>query len=125
MFHFLSFCGHWDPSFFEKEPEPQKDSEDQKEATDAAVQARAKLRLAKKYDNLKKKRPLYPEQEELVESLHDGTLQKEANRLTILSGHGRVRQNDGTFVDIGGSTGGFTRAVLYNWTPPTLDEVFQ
>ena len=25
-------------------------------------------------------------------------------------------------VDIGGSTGGFTRAVLYDWTPPDLSE---
>ena len=44
-----------------------------------------------------------------------------ANRLTRLSGHGRIKLPDGRSVDIGGSTGGFTRAVLYNWTPPNLD----
>ena len=27
--------------------------------------------------------------------------------------------------NIGGSTGGFTRAVLYNWTPPDLNEDLQ
>ena len=27
--------------------------------------------------------------------------------------------------NIGGSTGGFTRAVLYNWTPPNLDDDLQ
>ena len=57
MFHVLSFCGRWDAKFFEKEPEPQKtgpDAERQKLATRAAVQARANLRLARKYDRLKK-----------------------------------------------------------------------
>jgi hypothetical protein len=29
------------------------------------------------------------------------------------------------FVDIGGSTNGFTRAVLYDWTPPDLGSEFE
>ena len=64
---------------------------------------------------------LYPDEEDLVAKLHNVTLEAEVKRLTLISGHGRVKQNDGTFVDIGGSTGGFTRAVLYNWAPPILD----
>ena len=57
--------------------------------------------------------------------LHDGSLEAEANRLTVISGHGRLKRRDGTIVDIGGSTGGFARAFLYNWTPPNLDGVVQ
>ena len=126
MFHLLSFSGRWDPSFFATEPVPQPEQDEaQKRATCAAVEARAQVRLARKYDHLKAKKRLYPEQLKLVSKLHDGTLEKEAARLTKISGHGRFKRRDGTFVSIGGSTGGFTRAVLYNWTPPNLDDEFQ
>ena len=128
MFHLLSFSGRWDASFFETSPVPQQvgeKAEQQKKATRAAVEARAKLRLARKYDRLGKNKRLYADQAILVAKLHDGTLEAEAQRSTLLSGHGKVKQNDGTFVNIGGSTGGFTRAVLYNWTPPNLDSEFQ
>ena len=81
-----------------------------------------KVRLARKYDHLKSKKRLNPDQLELVSKLHDGTLEKEAARLTKISGHGRFKRRDGTYVDIGGSTGGFTRTVLYDWTPPNLDD---
>ena len=57
--------------------------------------------------------------------LHDGTLEAEAQRLTRISGHGKIKLKDGTSIIIGGSTGGFTRAVLYNWTPPDLATEFQ
>jgi len=127
MFHLLSFSGRWDASFFETSPVPQQvgeQAEQHKQATFAAVEARAKLRLAKKYDRLGKTKRLHPDQAILVAKLHDGTLEAEAKRSTMLSGHGKVKLNDGTFVNIGGSTGGFTRAVLYNWTPPILDNEF-
>ena len=131
MFHLLSFSGRWDPSFFATEPVPQQPdepTEEQRRATLAAVEARAQVRLARKYNHLKMKNPkkrLQPEQLQLVSKLRDGTLEKEAARLTKISGHGRFKRRDGTYVDIGGSTGGFTRAVLYNWTPPNLDDDFQ
>ena len=125
MFHLLSFSGRWDPSFFATEPVPQQRSEAQKRATCAAVEARAKVRLARKYDKVKAKMHLNPDQLELVSKLHDGTLEEEAARLTNISGHGRFKRRDVTVVSIGGSTGGFTRAVLYNWTPPNLDDDFQ
>ena len=107
MFHLLSFSGRWDPSFFATEPVPQQTGEQteaQKQATCAAVEARAKVRLAKKYDHLKSKKRLNPDQLELVSKLHDGTLEEEAARLTKISGHGRFKRRDGTYVDIGGST---------------------
>ena len=52
----------------------------------------------------------------------DGTLLAEANRLTRISGNGRLRRSDGSFVDIGGSTGGYTRTVLYDWEAPDVTE---
>ena len=105
--------------------QPGEQVEAQKQATRAAVEARAQLRLARKYDHLKAKKRLYPDQLKLLAKLHHGTLEEEAARLTKISGHGRFKRRDGTVIDIGGSTGGFTRAVLYNWTPPNLDDEFQ
>ena len=127
MFHLLSFSGRWDAAFFDTAPVPQlgEQAEQQKKATRAAVEARARLRLAKKCDLLGKTRRLYPDQKDLVAKLRDGTLEAEAKRLTLLSVHGRVKQSDGTFLNIGGSTGGFTRAVLYDWASPNLDHEFQ
>ena len=52
----------------------------------------------------------------------DGTLLAEANRLTLISGNGRLRRTDGSFVDIGGSTGGYTRSVLDDWQAPDVAE---
>ena len=126
MFHLLSFSGRWDPSFFGTEPVPTGEpTEEQRRATCAAVEARAKVRLARKYDHLKRRKWLNSDQLELVSKLHDGTLEKEAARLTKASGHGRFKRADGSFVSIGGSTGGFTRAVLYDWKPPNLDDDVQ
>ena len=129
MFHLLSFAGRWDPSFFATQPVPQQldeQAEPQKQATRAAVEARAQVLLARKYDGLKKRnKPLYPDQLALVAKLHDGSPEADANRLTMISGHGRLKRRDGTIVAVGGSTRGSTRAVLYNWTPPNLDDVLQ
>ena len=52
----------------------------------------------------------------------DGTLLAEANRLTRISGNGRLRRSDGSFLDIGGSTGGYARTVLYDWQVPDVTE---
>ena len=49
MWQLLSFSGIWDPSFFKKEPVPEKEGEElkqQKAKTRAAVEARAKVKLA-------------------------------------------------------------------------------
>ena len=57
MFHLLSFSGRWNPSFFAREPVPTGEpTEEQRRATCAAVEARAKVRLAKKYDRLKRRK---------------------------------------------------------------------
>ena len=128
MLHLLSFADRWDARFFDDKPVPQQvgqQAEDQKKKTRRAVEARAKVRLARKYDRLSKERRLYPDQESLVKRLHDGSLEAEAQRLTLIPGHGKINLKDGTSIIIGGSTGGFTRAVLYDWTPPDLSTEFQ
>ena len=51
-----------------------------------------------------------------------GTLLADANRLTRISGNGRLRRSDGSFIDIGGSTGGYTRTALYDCQAPDLTE---
>ena len=60
------------------------------------------------------------QQQELLALYDNGTLLAEANRLTRISGNGRLRRSDGSFVDIGGSTGGYARTVLYDWQAPDL-----
>ena len=85
----------WDPRFFEGEPLPQhldEHAEIKKRHTCAAIEARAKLKLARKYEH-RQKGSLRPDQEQLVASLHDGTLEAEAQRLALLSGNERTPPN--------------------------------
>ena len=58
---------------------------------------------------------------DLLNQYDFGELLDQVNRLTLLSGNGRLRRSDGSHVDIGGSTGGWTRKALYGWTPPDLE----
>ena len=55
-----------------------------------------------------------------MQEYESGVLRKQANKLTMISGHGRLKKEDHSFVDIGGSTGGFVRTVLDDWEPPDL-----
>ena len=122
MFHLLSFTGRWDPRFFEDTPvsdQGRQPTEEQKQVTRAAAKARSQLKRAEKYAHCI---PLYPVQAQLVTELHDGTLEAEATRLTLLSGHGQLKRQDGTFLNIGGSTGGWTRAAMYDWEAPIIED---
>ena len=124
MFHLLSFTGRWDPSFFATQPVPQQLGEQveaMKQATCAAAQARSQLRLAQTYDALNEQ-SLAPEHKELLALLHDGTLLAEATRLTKIAGHERLTHRDFTSLYTDGSTEGYKRAALYNWTPPNSDD---
>ena len=68
-------------------------------------------------------RRLNREQLRVLEKYQSGELRRQANKLTIMSGHGRLKKEDHSFVDIGGSTGGFVRTVLDDWEAPALDEL--
>jgi hypothetical protein len=133
MWTLLSFSGKWDPSFLATLPktsQPEAD-EEQKAKNRRALESRGKVRLAEHYARIReankgkgkgKGKFLGPSERNLLAQYDNGTLQDEANRLTRASGNGRLRRRDGTFVDIGGSTGGFTRTVLYDWAQPDLTE---
>ena len=133
MWHGLSFAGKFDPDFFVgfSAPPPQagEQTATQRLNNKLAVEARAKRRQAIKYarlrDNITRGEcargiALSTKQQDLLALYDDGTLLAEANRLTRISGNGRLRHSDGSFVDIGGSTGGYTRTMLYDWQAPDL-----
>ena len=93
------------------------------------MEARAKHRQARKYarqreiileGGVPQPAALTRRQKDLLALYDAGTLLAVANRLTRISGNGRLRRSDGSFVDIGGSTGGYTRTVLYDWEPPDV-----
>ena len=133
MWNGLSFAGKSDPDFFVgfSAPPPQEGEQTptQRLNNKLAKEARAKQRQAIKYarlrDNITKgecaRGTALPLRQLDLLALYDaGTLLAEANRLTRISGNGRLRHSDGSFVDIGGSTGGYTRTVLYDWQAPDL-----
>ena len=133
MWHGLSFAGKFDPAFFVifSRPPPQagEQTETQRLNNKLAVEARAKRRQAIKYARLRDKitrgecargTALSLRQQDLLALYDAGTLLSQANRLTRISGNGRLLHSDGSFVDSGGSTGGHTRTVLYEWQAPDM-----
>ena len=145
MWTLLSFTGRFDVAFLEdaiargaKAPPrmPGERTEQQKEQVRDAQMARARLRRGKMLERLqerlsqgeeakgKGKRKavlsLNPKQLRVLQEYQSGELRRKANKLTMISGHGRLKKEDHSFVDIGGSTGGFVRTVLDDWEPPDL-----
>ena len=142
MWTLLSFTGRFDVAFLEeslaraaKGPAkmPGERTEEQQQQVLDAQKARAKLRWGAMLERLqerlsqgneakgkgkRKARPLNPEQLRVLQEYQSGELRRQANKLTMISGHGRLKKADGSFVDIGGSTGGFVRTVLDDWEPP-------
>ena len=103
-------------------------SEQQQQLVRIALEARNRLRLAKKF-NLKRLRIANGSDEALTTNelkllrLYDSDeLRKEANKATLQSGHGRLKKRNGGFDDLGGSTGGGTRLALDNFVPPHPDD---
>ena len=87
------------------------------------MQARTTQLAKERQAEGKGKRPpstLNPKQLRLLQEYQSGELRKQANKLTMISGHGRLKKEDHSFVDIGGSTGGFVRTVLDDWESPDL-----
>ena len=134
MWHVLSFTGRFDPAFFAKIGEPKRQAGEQTEkqrlnnklAAEARGEYRQAMRYARQREILREGGDPQPaaltrRQEALLVLYDNGTLLAEANRLTRISGNGRLRREDGSFVDTGGSTGGFTRTVLYCYKPPEVE----
>ena len=147
MWTLLSFTGRFDVTFLEdsiarcakgrisSNPRmPGETTVEQKQQVRDAQMARASLRRGAMLERLqerlsrgneakgkdKKAKTLNPEQQRVLQEYHSGFLRIQANKLTMISGHGRLKNDDCSFVDIGGSTGGFVRTVLDDWEPPDV-----
>ena len=144
MWTLLSFAGRFDVAFLEdvvargaKGPPsmPGERIEQRKQQVRDAQMGRARLRRGAMLERLqerlsqgnedkgkgkRKARPLNPNQQRVLQEYHSGELRKQADKLTMISGHGRLKKEDHSFVDIGGSAGGFVRIVLDDWEPPGL-----
>ena len=144
MWTLLSFTGRFDVAFLEdalargakRSPAmPGEKTEQQKQEVADAQIARAKLRRGAMLERLHEKvtqgkgkgkskaKPLNKTQMRILQDYKSGELRREANRLTKISGHGRLKKEDHSFVDIGGSTGGFVRTVLDDWEPFTSGDL--
>ena len=103
---------------------PGERTEQQKQQIRDAQMGRARLRrgamLERQQESKRKARPLNRDQLRVLQEYQSGELRRQANKLTMISGHGRLKKEDDSFVDIGGSTGGFVRTVLDDWEPPDL-----
>ena len=132
MWTLLSFTGRFDVKYMqesilkgEAKPPlmPGERTEEQKKKVHEAHVARAKLRRGVAVARAQSRGvPLDASQLQVLEPYRSGVLRRQANDCTIASGHGRLKREDNTFVDIGGSTGGFVRVVLDDWDLPNIAE---
>jgi hypothetical protein len=136
MWTLLSFTGCFDVAFLEdsiaigakecisSNPRmPGERTGDQKQQVRDAQMARANLRRGAMLERLldqRSARPLNPKQLRFLQEYQSGFMRRQANKLTMISGHGRLKREDHSFVDIGGCTGGFVRTVLDDWESPDL-----
>ena len=58
----------------------------------------------------------------LLEDYNSGRLLRELNYAKAAWGHGRLRDDMGEYIDIGGSTGGGSRRIIDGWKPPDWRE---
>ena len=130
MWTLLSFTGRFDVAFLEESLArgeqwallPGERTAEQKQKVRDAQIARTRFRRGAMLERLQESATirLNPKQQAVLQEYQSGELRTQANRLTLISGHGRLKHEDLSFVDIGGSTGGFVRTVLDDWEPPDL-----
>ena len=137
MWTLLSFTGRFEVAYLEEaiargakgqSKMAGERTEAQKQQVRDAQLGRARLRRGAMLERLQEKlsqgdksrRPLNPKQLRVLQEYQSGELRREANKLTMISGNGRLKKEDHSFVDIGGCTGGFVRTVLDDWESPDL-----
>ena len=136
MWTLLSFTGRFDVGYLKDAIEkgakvpptmPGERTDEHKQQTRDAQMARYRLRRGAMLERLQKRlkgkgkgeaRPLTSKQLRVLHDYHNGELRYQANKFTLISGNGRLKREDNSFVDIGGSTGGFVRTVLDDFEPP-------
>ena len=69
------------------------------------------------------RRHLTVEQKKIHEDFVSGDLQREANRVVAVFGHGKLVGQSGEVRHIGGSTGGKLRRLLDAYEEPKIDEM--
>ena len=90
-----------------------------KAATEAKFNLRHAMVLRRRLDSGSLcENSLSASEKELLWELPQATLLRKANAAIIAFGHGTLRNEQGNFIHIGGSTGGFARMFLENYTPP-------
>ena len=133
MWTLLSFTGRFDVDFLKKiiekagdkvpTPMPGERTAEEKQHRHAAVCARGRLRRGAMLARLQESGVrLRASQLLALQQYQTGELRQRANNLTEISGHGRLKREDDTFVDIGRSTGGYVRVVMDDWEPPDITE---
>ena len=117
----------------EEEEKQEVDQEERLRLMHCKVEARARYkearRIAKRLDDHPKSgrdaaqlaQRLTSHQRRLLERLKSGELPGEMNIAVTEWGHGRLEFPDGHFVDIGGSTGGWTRKLDDDWAAPSFE----
>ena len=113
-----------------KPEEDRRDVEERREARWAAVEARRvhayAMNLEEKRQRIEhrgSKETLSDWQWALLEGLHDDSLRKTANDLTIRAGNGTIRRKDGTLAMLGSNTHSHTRRVLDRFEPLLPEQV--
>ena len=114
FWYMVSYTGRFNPSALKLGKAPQTVSSvqksEQKAKTQRAIELRSRYKQGEKYANIRK--------ESGANDFDNHSLRVAANDATRASGHGRIYNADGTYVDIGGSTGGYYRAVATDYVPP-------
>ena len=116
VFHWQLLCGFSEKIDISSAKQLDDDERnEQRMLTAKAVKCRGELRWAQNFSRKRQHSQIselsHPNKI-LIEELNSGELQKRANDATEKSGHGRIRNSDGTYTDIGGSTQGTTRTIL-------------
>ena len=142
----LSYTGRFDPGLLKKAVEKDKDGRQHGEEKNQEMDQEERLRLMhckveawaryKEARRLAKRLGDHPKggrdaaqlaqrltshQRRLLERLKSGELLGEMNIAVTEWGHGRLEFPDGHFVDIGGSTGGWTRKLDDDWAAPSFE----
>ena len=146
VWEILSFTGCFDPGLLEKavkkDKDGQQDGEEKKQEVDQEervrlmhrkIEARARYkeacRLKQRVDECSNSgrdasqlaQGFSSHQQRLLKRLESGELLREMNIAVAEWGHGRLEFPDGHFVDIGGSTGGWTRKLVDDWAAPSFE----
>ena len=114
--YFDGRCPHDNPHNIGAAQPDDSDRKIQRKFTAERKKARDDLRHAQHLDKQRQKgHRVSWHHRALLHDFDSGQLYKKANDATKASGHGRIRNSDGSYTDIGGSCGGVTRTVLDKW----------